>query len=203
VSKDAGEEPIHPAFFEARSEIEFKLAEATYFLEQMRIFQGKARRAQEGTRPAKMVEMRQLFTYQLSAFASAAYAVRELLANSPHSDEAKKLRLREQAKTPAFQFFGLLRDMNTHRRVIVSATSWDLKFIGGKTQIDVGVMFGQKSSNPHMSQLYFSIAPNELNQRTRAAYKELQETQGPTFRVVSAAARYLDELKEIAAASPT
>jgi hypothetical protein len=192
------DEPIHPSFFRSKSELEFKLAEAEYFLEQMRVVQGKARRGQEQMRPQKMNDQRVIFTYYFSAFVGAGYNVRELFRRATNGDENKKTWLKNVTDSPLCHFFGKLREMNTHRRVVSAGMSFRSKWVAGRTQIDMAVVFGQKSSNPYMSPLFFSIDGNALDKAMAKVYADLQSAEGdPTLSVTATAARYLEELRKI------
>jgi hypothetical protein len=186
-----GEKPIHPSFFASKSDLEFKLAEVTYFLEQMQVIQGRARRAQESKRPQKMNDQRTLFTYYFSAFVGAAYSVRELFVRATNGDASKKAWLKKVTDTPRCHFFGKVRELNTHRRVVSTGMSFNFKFMQGKTEVDIGVVFGQKSSNPYMSRLFFSIDGNSLDKVTGKAYRVLQSVEGATISVTGAGGRYL------------
>ena len=192
------EKPIHPAFFLSKSELEFKVAEAAYMLERMREAQGRARRAQESKRPQKMNDQRTIFTYYFSAFVGAAYNVRELFARATDGDVSKKTWLRNVTDTPLCHFFGKIREMNTHRRVVSAGMSFRSKWVSGKTQIDLAVVVGQKSSNPYMSPLFFSVDGNSLDEPMAKVYERLQAAEGdPIVSVTAAAAKYLEELRKI------
>jgi len=191
------EEPIHPSFFSSQSDLEFKIAETSYFLEEMREAQGRARKAQSSKRPVKMNEQRTIFTYFLSAFVGSAYGLRELFARATDGDSARKTWLKNVTDTPLCHFFGMIREMNTHRSVVSAGMSYRFKFVGGKTQIDLGVVFGQKSSNPYMSPLFFSIDASSLNKPTAKAHRDLEAVEGTAFSITIVAAKYLDELRSI------
>jgi hypothetical protein len=198
VKKGAPEQPIHPSFFQSKSEIEFKLAEGSFMLEQMHKAQGQARRAQESKKPHKMNDQRVIFSYYFSAFVGAGYNVRELFARATDGDASKKLWLKNVLDTPLCHFFGKLREMNTHRRVIAAGMSFRSKWVNGKTQIDMAVVFGQKASNPYMSPLFFSIDGNSLDNPMAKAYKNLQDAElEPTLSVTATSAKYLEELRAI------
>lgn len=192
------DEPIHASFFQSKSELEFKLAEATYMLEQMREVQGRARRAQESKKPQKINDQRTIFTYYFSAFVSSGYNVRELFVRATDGAVHKKAWLKNVTDTPLCHFFGKIREMNTHRRVISAGMSFRMKFVNGKTQIDMGVVFGQKTSNPYMSPLFFSVDGNSLDKQMAKVYSDLQATEGdPTLSVTVTATKYLEELRKI------
>jgi len=192
------DEPIHASFFQSKSDLEFKLAEAAYMLEQMREAQGRARRAQESKKPQKMNDQRAIFTYYFSAFVSAGYNVRELFKRATDGDQTKTTWRNNVTDTPLCHFFGKIREMNTHRRIVSAGMSFRMKFVNGKTQLDLGVVYGQKASNPYMSPLFFSIDGNALDKPMAQVYADLQATEAdPTLSVTVTATKYLEELRAI------
>jgi hypothetical protein len=163
----------------------------------MPVVHGNAWGGQPQKRPQKMNDQRTIFTYYFSAFAGATYNVRELLARATDGDPAKKTWLRNVTDTPLCHFFVKIREMNTHRRIISAGMSYRSKWVDGKTQLDMAVVFGQKSSNPYMSPLFFSVDANSLDKPVLKAYKDLETIEGPTFSVTATAAKYLEELRKI------
>jgi hypothetical protein len=111
---------------------------------------------------------------------------------------SKKTWLRNVTDTPLCHFFGKIREMNTHRRVVSAGMSFRSKWVSGKTQIDLAVVVGQKSSNPYMSPLFFSVDGNSLDEPMAKVYERLQAAEGdPIVSVTAAAAKYLEELRKI------
>ena len=193
----AADKPIHASFFASKSDLEFKLAETSYFLDEMRKAQGRARKAQQSKRPQSMNEQRTIFTYYFSAFVGAAYSLRELFARATDGDAAKKMWLKNVTDTPLCHFYGKIREMNTHRSVVSAGMSYRMKFINGQTQIDMAVVFGQKASNPYMSPLFFSVDGAALDKPMAKVYMDLQKAEDQTISVTSTAAKYLDELRRV------
>jgi hypothetical protein len=123
--------------------------------------------------------------------------VRELFRLATHGNTARKAWLRNVTDTPLCQFYGKLREMNTHRSVVSAGMSYRLKPIDGKIQIDLGVVFGQESSNKHMSPLYFSIDGAALDRQMAEVYRDLQTVEVPPISITATATKYIDELRTI------